>query len=163
MRTFTFVFVLAVACTCAAGQYPIGAVAFNWTGSSGASAGPFCWESNFNCTPYTVNVTAGEQVTLTIRGQANAPYAIGISGGAGQCIAFPGIQGNLMLDPGAILVGGGALGQVSGILACPAWFDQVVATFPSTFPIGSTVAVQVYTFGEGNVPSFPRAIVATVN
>ena len=161
MKTTVLATLLAgLAASTAGAQYPIGAAGFAWTGSSGATAGNFCWGAN--CIASAVNVTAGESVTLHISGEIGAPYAILTSTGASNCQPFLGILNRLVLDAPVAIGLSGALVNVSPILSCPNGYDTATATFPTGLPIGLTFAIQGITYGAGNALAFTKAILVTV-
>lgn len=160
-KTLAIVFaVFVLAAADASAQYPLGAAGFLWTGSSGAVAGTFCW--GFSCTPYPVNVTAGESVTVRITGEGGAPYAIFVSPTATNCQSFPNVLNSLVLDLTPSILSTGYLLNFSPILSCPNAYAEVTGTLPPIFPIGTTFAIQGLTYGAGFVPAFTSAIVATV-
>ncbi|MAG55643.1 MAG: hypothetical protein CMJ83_05060 [Planctomycetes bacterium] len=131
---------LLVLCAVASAQYPAGAAGFLWQGQTTATAGTFCW--GFSCTATPVQITGGETVTLTVRGDFNMPYLIGISAGANRCLMSPVWYNGLMLDDPIIILAQGQLTQVSGILACPNATDTVAAQLPNTVPVGATFSLQ---------------------
>ncbi|MBK9387809.1 MAG: hypothetical protein IPN34_23580 [Planctomycetes bacterium] len=140
-------------------QYPADAVGFQWSGSSGASAGRFCW--GFECRPATVRASGGEQVQLLVRADGqNAPYGIFASLGASQCLPIPGIAHALALDFPLYLVTTGTLWQQSPILACPSYFDLYAFTFPSGIPRGASVALQALSFNAISSPALSIPIIA---
>ncbi|MBL8899620.1 MAG: hypothetical protein JNM84_18460 [Planctomycetes bacterium] len=140
-------------------QYPADAVGFQWSGSSGASAGRFCW--GFECRPATVRASGGEQIQLLVRADGqNAPYAIFASLGASQCLPIPGIAHELALDFPLTLVATGTLSQQSPILACPSFFDIYAFTFPNGIPRGASVALQALTFNAVATPALSIPILA---
>lgn len=142
-------------------QYPADAVGFQWSGSSGGSAGRFCW--GFECRPASVRVSGGESVQLLVRADGqNQPYAIFASLGASQCLPIAGIAHELALDFPLTLVATGTLSQQSPILACPSYFDLHSFTFPTGIPRGASLALQALTFNAVAEPALSIPIVATV-
>ena len=142
-------------------QYPLGAATLQWSGSSGQTAGSFCWESNWSCTPNPITVTANETVTLSLRGALGGAYVIAISGGASQCQVIPGVLNALVLDNPITPVITGQLNIGGAILACPAGTDSSIFSFPSNLPPGMTFAIQALITGAGNMLTFSEAILVT--
>jgi hypothetical protein len=161
MKASRLAIVAAVALVCAAAQaqYPQGAVGFNISTNQGQSAGSFCWW--FSCTPATISVSAGQVVTLLIRGEWQAPFLLGSSTTATSCVAVPGILHNLVIDQPIAIMASGSLANVSPILACPSGHTTLTATVPPGIPPGTTLALQALTNGAGNVLALTGAIVVT--
>ena len=142
-------------------QYPLGAAGFHWNGSIGGGAGSFCW--GFSCTPSPATVTAGETVTVTIRGETGAPYYILFSvSQATQCTSYPGVLNSLVLTPPLMAPVIGVLWQASPILSCPSAFDQVTFSWPPGTQVGLTFHLQGLTLGAGGVPAFTQAVQVTI-
>lgn len=146
----------------ASAQYADGAAALHWSGSSGNTAGTFCWNPAFACSPHDVSVTANETITLTLRGDFLAPYAVGISTGASQCLVFPSVQNALLLDPPLTVLFSGALDRIGTIQACPPGTAEITVDFPMIVPPGTVFALQAFTLGVSDVPAFTDAIRVTV-
>ena len=76
---------LAIATAVAASaQITPASVGFSWSSSSGAFAGTAC--SGFSCTPDTVSVTAGDAITIRVKGQLGGGYIIALSASATSCV-----------------------------------------------------------------------------
>jgi hypothetical protein len=131
-------------------QYPVGANALQWTGTT-STAGPFCW--GFSCTPEIAMVTPGESGSLLVRAELNQLYGIGISLTATRCLSVPGISNSLVLDDPITIWRTGVCAQGSPILACPSGTDTIPVTIPSTFPSGLRFSVQAVTGTPGG-PAF---------
>lgn len=159
MRTFRFAIAAALLCAAAEAQYPIGAVGFNLTSNLGPTAGSFCWW--FSCTPAQITLGAGEVVTLRISGEIQAQFLLGSSSTATSCLAVPGILHNVVIDQPIAIMAGGALNNVSPVLACPNGYTLLTATVPPGIPPGTTLALQALTYGAGNVLSLTGAILVT--
>lgn len=140
-------------CATAFAQYPAGANALRWDGTTSA-AGPFCW--GFSCTPLVATVTAGESGTLMVRAEFGQPYLLAVSRGASRCLTLSGIYNSLVLDDPIFLLTSGSCSLGSPILSCPGGQDFLPLTFPVGLPSGFSVAIQ----GLTGVPSglgFPSA------
>ena len=159
MRTSRFAIAAAVLCAAAEAQYPIGAVGFAITTNLGQTAGSFCWW--FNCTPAPITVVAGEVVTLRISGEHQAQFLLGSSTTATSCLAVPGILHNVVIDQPVSVMAGGALNNISPVLACPSGYTLLTGTVPPGIPPGTTLAIQALTYGAGNVLSLTGAILIT--
>lgn len=157
MRILAATLLLAAA---AAAQYPMGANALRWLGTS-STAGPFCW--GFSCTPVQATVTPGETGTLFVRSEWNDDYVIGIALGASRCLAIPGLLNQLALDDPFFVWQVGVCGTGSPILACPSGYDNLAVTIPPFFPPGLSFAMQGVTGAAGPGPlSFTQPIRFTV-
>jgi hypothetical protein len=144
-----------------------------WTGASGAAIGCPC--SSFTCTPFTTTATAGETISVSVRGDLGGTYFLAVSSpvlcgsAAGTvCTPFPSINNFLILTLpvcGPPLFVSGALS--TSTLACGAILgsDTLVATFPNAgvFPVGSVLTIQALViFATAAVnPEFTCAITVT--
>lgn len=164
MSLTRFCFALAatlLSSSVASAQYPADAVGFQWSSSSGATAGYFCW--GFDCRPSPVRVGAGEQIELLVRADgANQPYVILASLSATQCLTIPGVAHALSLDLPVFTAIVGTLHQTSPILACPAFFDTYTFSFPAGLPSGGSFALQALTFGARSGALLSQSIVVGV-
>jgi hypothetical protein len=141
-------------------QYPPGAVGL-WASTSNTNiAGHVC--HGFSCTPANLNITAGDVVTVGIRGEWQAPYLLATAASATSCVAVPGILNSLVLDLPATIVLSGTLANPSPILSCPDGYTTITATLPPGFPIGTTIPIQALTYGPGTLLAFTGAIVLTI-
>jgi hypothetical protein len=137
------------------GQYPISAVALNWNGMF--PQGTACW--GFNCVPLTTNIVRGETGSLTVRGDLNYAYVIGLSFSANRCQSFPTAYNMLVLDDPIFIVLGGTLTTGSPILACPPATSTLPITIPASWPPGISFTLQAMV----NVPFAPGSTNPTVS
>ena len=139
-----------------------GVFGFTVTGVHG-SAGEFCW--TFDCVPRQARADRGETLDLVVRAPWSAPYAIGISPGAGRCLQLPFIANQLVLDSPVFVAALGLLSQPSSIRACYGGFQQLQLRIPYFLPPGFQFALQavavVPTLG-GIAPAFSVAVQITV-
>jgi hypothetical protein len=155
MRTFLPMLLLAVP---ALAQYPIGANALRWIGTT-STVGPACW--GFSCTPLQATVTPGESGTLFVRSEYNDAYAIGLSLTASRCLSVPNFVNQLALDDPFALWQIGVCSTPSPILACPSGYENIAVTIPPFLPAGLQFCVQAAT---GSFPpwSFTQPLAFTV-
>jgi hypothetical protein len=142
-----------------------------WTGASAAVIGCPC--ASFTCTPFTTTATAGESITVNVRGDLGGSYLLAVSspvlcGSAAGTVCTPFLNINNSL----ILSGPICLRPLNGILATPTpqcgallGSDTIFATFPNAgvFPVGSVLTIQalvVFTTAAVN-PEFTCAITVT--
>jgi hypothetical protein len=155
MRTLLSLLLIAAP---ALAQYPVGANALRWIGTT-STVGPFCW--GFSCTPVSATVTAGETGTLFVRSEQGDAYAIGLSLSASRCLTVPGFLNQLVLDDPFSLWQIGICSTPSPILACPSGYDNIAVTIPPFFPAGLQFSLQGATGSIGPY-SFTQAIQFTV-
>lgn len=127
-----------------------------WEGTA-TSAGSF-WPS---CTNLPVVAQLGENVTLRIWGDPNAPFVLGASLSTLPCLPIPGIGNGLMLGAPISIVATGTLTQLTPCLSCPPAFEPFAFTIPTFFPVGTMLSCQALSFGN-NSPALTVAITATV-
>ena len=138
MRTTALVLLLLLAAPAVA-QYPMGANALRWIGTT-STVGPYCW--GFSCTPVQATVLPGETGTLFVRSEWSDAYVIGISLSATRCLPLPGFLNQLALDDPFFVWQVGVCGTPSPILACPGGYDNLAVTIPPFFPPGLQFSMQ---------------------
>ena len=127
-----------------------------WSGTT-ANAGSYLP----SCTTLPVNVTSGENVTLKVWGDMNAPFLLFGAGPATQCLPYPGVGNGLVLDFPIALLASGLLTHVTPCLSCPPGFEPLPFTVPLGLPPGLSASFQAVSFGN-SVLSFTVAITATL-
>ena len=155
---FTLLLVLAGG---ASAQIAIGSVGLTWTGSSGSFAGTVCGNQP-PCGLSAVTTTAGETVTIAVRGGFLSPYAVGYSQPVPACVQIPGISGGFMLDPAGSPLAIGTLDQGDPILSCPGGLHVLQGTIPPGLPLGVVLRFQAFTYDGAYHPAFTSAIDVTV-
>ena len=139
-----------------------GVFGFTVSGVHG-SAGEFCW--TFDCVPRRARADRGETLDLVVRAPWSAPYAIGISPGAGSCLQLPFIGNQLVLDSPLFLAALGRVNQPSPIKACYGGVQRVPLRIPRWVPPGFQFALQavaVVPTERGMGPAFSVAILITI-
>jgi hypothetical protein len=128
-----------------------------WQGSSGSSAGWFLP----GCDAADVLAVPGEDVTLTIWGDAGAPCFLFLAPSATSCAPVAGVTGALALDSPLVLVFAGTLDQLTPCLSCPPGFTTLEAAVPTGLPSGLSVSYQALTLAAG-VPALSAPLDARV-
>ena len=139
-----------------------GQFGFTVTGVHG-SAGEFCWA--FDCVPRPARADRGETLDLVVRAPWMAPYAIGISPGAGSCLQLPSIENQLVLDFPLFVAALGRVSQPSSIKACYGGLLRSQLRIPHWVPPGFQFALQtvaVVPTERGMRPAFSVAVLITV-
>lgn len=133
------VLLLTLLSSLACAQYPLGANALRWEGTT-SSAGPFCW--GFSCTPERAAIAPGERGSFLVRGEFRQPYVLALSAGLGRCRSIPGALNQLVLADPFVVFAAGSLDRTSPILACPPGTARVPIQVPASLPRGTTFFVQ---------------------
>lgn len=143
-------------------QIRVGQFGFTVDGQLG-TAGEFCW--NFDCEPRPGRALLGEVLDLTVRAPLSAPYAIGLSLGAGGCREIPGVVNELVLEFPLLVLAPGLVGQPSQIRACYGGFEVRRLRVPAFLPPGFQFALQaaaVIPTEHGIGPAVSAAVLITV-
>jgi hypothetical protein len=144
-----------------------------WTGASAAVIGCPC--AGFTCTPFTTTATAGESISISVRGDLVGTYFLAVSSPvlcgspAGTvCTPFLAINNSLILSSpicGPPLFLSGALATPTPACGALLGSDTISATFPNAgaFPVGSVLTIQALViFATAAVnPEFTCAITVT--
>jgi hypothetical protein len=171
LRTSSSVLAIAIMVTASAVGVAQPLSGLTWTGASSVVIGCPC--AGFTCTPYTTTATAGESITVSVRGDVGGTYLLAVSSPAlcgsaagTQCTPFLAINNNLILM--MPICGTPLSGTLSfPTLGCGAILgsDTIFATFPGVgvLPVGSTVTIQaLVVFSTAAVnPEFTCAITVT--
>jgi len=156
-------FAIAALAPTSAAQYPADAVALHWSVAGGGTAGTFCW--GFQCAPDPATVSAGDAVTLLLRGDPNAAFVVAVSTSATSCLSIPGIAHSLVLDLPLVVAFTGILDQFGPILSCPNGEKTIPFAFPGNVPIGSTFGIQAIVLPASTFAplSFTQTVLVTVS
>ncbi|MCA8970448.1 MAG: hypothetical protein KDC95_11710 [Planctomycetes bacterium] len=127
-------------------------------------AGVLCGRA-FTCSGLATILRRSEQVTLSIRGVRNQPFALFLGIGARPvCLTIPGIHNQLFEFP-ILVAASGVLTTQDTVRACPGGLESFTFTVPATLPIGSHIVFQALAWSyyqSSQVPTFTVAVDATV-
>jgi hypothetical protein len=134
-----FPLVLLLTAAAAVAQVHPGIFGYQVQSTSGTS-GEFCFV--FDCTPRPSTAVAGETLTLRVNAPLQAFFAIGLSLGASNCVPFPLIHNDLVLDMPIYTLAVGVVSTPSPILACWGATETVLLPLPPNLPQGFAFATQ---------------------
>lgn len=153
---------LLVASGDALAQVRPGIFGYQVSGVNG-TGGDFC--HTFDCTPRTLDATAGETLTLRVNAPLQALFAIGASFSATSCVTLPFAANMLVIDAPVVTLTVGVVSQGSPILSCWGGTQPTPLALPPGLPVGlsfATQALAVMPILGGTGPAFSVAVVTTI-